>query len=462
MQKKKAILYPYSIHSASIVRNRSMIKHYEIIGAVAPKGLSLLGKDCSAVDSRSFMGIDISEDFEHMILNCEVIIIGEYSLESDEKNIFQQIVFKNTLYALEQGKEVVSLYRFSEEQEEKLKRKSDELKICYFSYKEWQDIKLKKSGSMVQLNTPIISIAGLTEECGKFDIQMSIGNMLARSGINATHISSKQFGELFGFHSFPTFMFGNSLTEEDKILELNAYLSFLESKENPDVFIITVPGGMVPINKRNHERFGITAYEVGCAINPDLLVLAIPLIDLKSYQMDNLCKIVEEKLNCAPCCMAMSNNRINSKDMQDEFKKVSYDFLAVEEVDKKIKGYDDILPVFNSISKQGKEALNDFILDKFFDKDENITSSLNHLGEQVINFSEWLKDRLYKKFDLQITDGSDEIFLSAVEQLYLLADIANEIGAIIPIEQIQSEVLFSFDNICRIVNQNLEIRYMHH
>jgi peptide maturation system protein (TIGR04066 family) len=92
-------------------------------------------------------------------------------------------------------------------------------------------------------------------------------------GYKVSQIGSRNYCEVFGFHSFPRFMYSTEYTEDEKIIRFNNYLVEVEHLEKPDVILLGISGGVMPINDRDIGNFGVKAFEVSQAVVPDVTIL---------------------------------------------------------------------------------------------------------------------------------------------------------------------------------------------
>ena len=68
-------------------------------------------------------------------------------------------------------------------------------------------------------------------------------------------VSSRTNAELFGIHSFPEFMLQHNLDESSKIINFNHYIKELEVSEKPEIIIIGVPGGIMPVSEKHSDNY---------------------------------------------------------------------------------------------------------------------------------------------------------------------------------------------------------------
>lgn len=134
---------------------------------------------------------------------------------------------------------------------------------------------------LFEIETPIIVILGMGENCGKFECQLEFKSLLDSQGHRAEHLSSNPLSALMGMKSLPDFLFDQDLSFPEKVLELNKYVFDLCSLERPDVLVIEMPSGIMPFTEKDTNYFG----EI-----PLVMSSALPIdygIETFYYRIDN-------------------------------------------------------------------------------------------------------------------------------------------------------------------------------
>lgn len=291
----KTLVYPFDNQTLPLLRHKAYPQDIHISAIVSPKGWGLVGKDAGAIDYGEALGIQITGSFEDALENCTTVFFvqPEFPLPKEKvtSRIFESIsAGKNILctYPLDQAE----FNQFQKETEERglefryLSNHLDHLKLTS-AYIDKFEIESKP------LHTPVVMIFGLIEQVGKFDTQLAFTEYLTNLGYKASLICSRPYGKLFGARSVPSFMFNTSITERDKIVLFNNFVKNIEDEESPDIFVIGVPGGIIPLNNKVTNRYGITAYEMTREIMPDAAILCTYFERYtKDYieQLNTLCK----------------------------------------------------------------------------------------------------------------------------------------------------------------------------
>ena len=123
-----------------------------------------------------------------------------------------------------------------------------------------------------RLDVPVIFIAGVTSYTEKFHVQLALRSRFLDNGYKVSQIGSKEYSALFGFHPYPLFM-NVPMDNTERILLFRKYVKYIELLEQPDVIVLGIPGGIMGVNRKHHFDFGMTAYMVSQAVEPDYVIM---------------------------------------------------------------------------------------------------------------------------------------------------------------------------------------------
>lgn len=285
---RKLLISPIDIDTTPIVRYSNLLHNYSLQGVVAPTGWGYVNKDVSSIDGGQALGIIIDNDFEKKVADCDSVL---FNFSNHGSNLLKYLKPQIEI-AANMGKEIlISDSGFGEN-----KKSIEELKNLYHiktfdKTNDMDDITIQKE--LFHINTPIILVSGLGERCNKFETQLSLKEFFMQEGYNVCQIGSKDYSNLFGFEAIPRFIFDNKYSTEDKIYLFNHYIKELERNNKPDVFIIGVPGGIMPFNQKATNHFGMLAYIVSNAIRADAVILNLYFdyyLDEYFKEINNYCR----------------------------------------------------------------------------------------------------------------------------------------------------------------------------
>lgn len=454
-RKRKAAIYPYNRKVSSLIRYSELLSDYEIVSAIVPNGYDITGKDVSILEKRSPLGMLGTSSFDEGISKCDILIVAE----TDENEHFKKIIIKNILKAMCQGKDIVSLYFFSHEEEEMLAQMADIYSVNYKSYKQFNNIELPYGNSTEETYAPVILVTSLNEDCLKFDVELQMKKSLQDAGYRISLIGTKHYSEMFGAYSFPNFMYDPSIDIEERIIKLNAYVRYIEISEAPQAIIVGIPGGLFPISEKLHQAYGRIAYEVGYALQSDLCICLMP--PQFNFDMSAIFERINFLLGVEPCCIGISNLRLNEAATKTGFQGISVDIIDENEVEEIIYEMrsDTKVPVIN-ICKNNQEFPLEIIDQKIkeYYRSLNIYNANSKVKIAKSNIFEWLEEVIYSLYpDLDRGVGIEQNWklLSSAELLYIIAEVVLKCKIMITPEDIDNGITRNYKDFTNLLKRKL-------
>ncbi|WP_027183710.1 TIGR04066 family peptide maturation system protein [Desulfovibrio inopinatus] len=273
------MIYPYDWKSLPLVRNKGSIKGLDITQCVSPVGWGLDGIDAGHLDHGETLTLPITSDFQQALGRADTVLFAHHDRESalQHADLIEKIE-----QAIDEKKHIVCTVDLTQSEYEDLDRRclQNKCNFTYFNTNLYQNSAMKQEmqGKKLLLKTitvPVIMVFGLTERVGSLDTQLALVNYLKSIGYKSSLISSRSDGSLFGVHSMPGFMLSHEFTSSEKIILFNHYLKNVEKTEDPDVLIVGVPGGLLPITNRETQNFGTLAYKITRAAQPDASLVCL-------------------------------------------------------------------------------------------------------------------------------------------------------------------------------------------
>lgn len=311
------LFYPFNAEIMPLLRSKKFNKQYEQIILCALKGSGLNGKDASEVDGGELIGIIVREDIGKCLDECSSVMFIESQHINLKEGDLQRIIDEAT----KNNKKVINnrkgykvdpeIYRVDTVQEAYELFGNVRINISKdISY----DINygdLLKSEGLIDITTPVISVIGTGKNTNKLALQLSIVEELEDQGYRVSWIGSNRICELIGGHSFPDFMFEDGTTDTEKVLLFNRFVKKLEASENADVFVVGVPGGIMPCSKNIPGDFGILSYKVFQAVSPDYLLLSVFYDDYLDEFFKEIRLHIKYKFGCDLNMIHICNRRID-------------------------------------------------------------------------------------------------------------------------------------------------------
>lgn len=317
MNKKeyKVAVFPYDYETFPLLKYKNELEKFEIVSVFSMKGWGLIGKrtleigkdyvDCDLIVEDPFDVCDIKQ--------FDVLWVVESEHKIEDKYLYECIKFMAN-----NNKKIFVSRRLTETQKEKIREICEASNTKVWIPVEEDEVSFDGDEQIYNLYTPVIAVAGIGEKTNKMELQLDIYNRLKRDGYNVCWIASRNEAVLFGGQTFPQFLLKNTMSEKNKILTYNHYLKLLEQENKPDIFLIGVPGGIMPITKMHVDNFGIAAYEIFNAVTPDFMILsAYYNSGFKGKYFEQLDNIMKYKFNVEIDCYNISNVAQDTYSMGD-------------------------------------------------------------------------------------------------------------------------------------------------
>lgn len=349
---KKILLFPFNIHCSEILRYKHLASNYDVVGAIAPKGWGIGGRDIGFVDGGTDTGIYVQDtinydkDFDGVLVAAEC---GEPALEN--------IIIEFVCDILEHGKEVFFTSRLTKRLEELCE---DYPKQVFFDVEE--TVLDNKAEKLFGISTPIIMVAGMHELTHKFKIQLEIRQYFQELGYRVSHISSKKYGSVLGAYAFPQFMF-DEIAENTKIYAFNHLVRRIEKEEQPDVIIIGVPGELMPYNEKYPSHFGITLYEVMQAVQPDAFILSCLYEKYDDEYFQKLAVSIQHKYGVRIDGFNISTFQVDYNETEQN-NSLQYFRTTYKEVDNVLESCSGDIPLYNVMNGVDGKRIAELIYNK--------------------------------------------------------------------------------------------------
>lgn len=316
--KYNTLLYPFDGQALPLLRHSALLDNIKITHIVSPQGWGLVGQDAGTIDYGEPIGLQVMSDFDVALEECNTALFTQPDFQLNRNLVLTKIE-----RTIAKNKNVICAYPLVLAEYNTFKHLAMEKKVdfCYVNNNldylkitpEFLD-KLDIEGK--ELHTPVVMIFGLIEQISKFDTQLAFSEYLTEQGYKVSLICSRSYGKLFKVHSVPSYMFSRNYTEEEKILLFNNFIKHLENEESPDIFVIGVPGGIIPLNSKLTNRYGITAYEMTREIIPDAAIMCTYFEQYTKKYIDNLNTLCKIRFSTEISAYIVSNTALdlNSRD----------------------------------------------------------------------------------------------------------------------------------------------------
>lgn len=259
---KKLLLFPYHPDIDLFVEYALSLKQTQIVGVCSFK------EDAAAVKVLNEK-LGGTGDFDEMLEACDrVLLLENYRRFRTEK--YYEIMEK-TMAA---GREVMVVPQL--EQELELNPYKGRYTILQnmpnLDVPELEKLKYLER-KRYQIEAPVIGVFGLGKNCGKFENQLRLKNVLDREGYDVVWISSNPLGALFGGCTMPNFLYDEERSFEEKVFAFNEFLYRINFVKKPDLFVVGVPEGISEFDRYEYHHFAEYPLVIGSAASVDGAVL---------------------------------------------------------------------------------------------------------------------------------------------------------------------------------------------
>ncbi|MCX7921764.1 MAG: TIGR04066 family peptide maturation system protein [Clostridia bacterium] len=364
-KKENLMIYPFDSQSSPLLRYCNLLDQYSITAVVSPNGWGMSGKDVGIADGGSNIGITIDRDFDGKLGLCDTVLFTEASALLD----FKIFIYPKIQKAIAAGKNIICLMDIENATVEQLREVCDNKGVYFKKFSPTEDLnpyneKNVKDTQLLKINVPVIFVLGMAERTQKFEIQLSLRENLINAGYRVSQVGTRHYCEMFGFHSFPKFMYSCSITESDKIIMFNHFIKHIELTEKPDVVIVGIPGGVIPFNNKFTNNFGILAYEISNAVTPDASILSVLYDDYKEEHFERLSTSIRYKLGLDVDCFNLSNIKFDWNASNIENKMIHLT-VSTNFVDEKKRSFGGLsTPIYNILNTADAVAMSNYLVDR--------------------------------------------------------------------------------------------------
>ncbi len=350
---KKLLLYPFTYEHREIFRYKKYIADYQYI-----TGVTANEPDFYFLNNyiKEFSDVSIENKFENALDNCDTVLF----CTTDTLKLEKEVYLENIRKATEKKREVFLTKKCREllgddcPKNVTILEKMSQINRLNCNEKEY----------LKNISVPAIGIMGMGQFCNKFCTELEIHEFFKGKGYKAQYFGSKDFAPLFGGMLLPDFLFDTKKSVTKRILLWNQYLFELCKAEQPDILIIGIPGGIMPLNNKILNGFGECASIITNGIHFDIGILCsyfYERVDGRYFEeYKNYCKY---RLNCDVGYINISNSacRYNLDSQESVLEYLHYESEMADKIVVDCQSAEAI-GTYNILNGQSKEILLNRIL----------------------------------------------------------------------------------------------------
>ena len=356
MACEKLLIYPFDYEMLPALDRILDEEQYTVSGIVSFGGWGYIGKDAGNIIYGAAKGLVVSNDFYTELVKCDTVLF----CKSDNEIVDFISILEKMRESLRAKKNIICFYKLDQkiqnELEETAHNEGVYFRICISEYEPSVNYELKRLIKLSDFHASVIFVMGISENTNKYGVELVLHRNFQKAGYHSVLVGSKTYGSFFGDYDIPNFMYDNSVMDYEKPLLFNKFIKEIEKKENPDVIIIGVPGGIMPIDKRNTNRFGMMAYQISCALPADVTFLCNHFNFFDDNYFNYINPLMKYRFGKEIDCMFVNNSVIDliNEDVQGE---VSFIHVFPEKVTQEVKRIAK-KNVFSDIDKMYQYVLN--------------------------------------------------------------------------------------------------------
>lgn len=344
---KKLMIFPFTYSEREIIMYKELIQGYILSATVVWNQVDLqfiLSKFGKTPD------VFITEEFETALKMCDAVLFINNSDTDASATIYNDYIQK----AINSNKEIL----FLKEQQQFFDLSPLE-KNGYCIAPNKDDLLKATSNYIKNIDIAAIGVMGLGDFCNKFCCEIEIASFFRKKGYKVLHFGSKNFCGILGEENYPEFIYMKQYSVTQRILKWNQYLFERCDKEKPDLIILGMPGGIMPLNNKILNDFGEIPYIISNGIRIDSGVLCsyfYEKVEQKYFtEYKNFCKY---KLNCDIDCICVSNSSCRF-DPDSEESILEYLHFEPDIADKMIvdANNEESVYIFNILNSTSKDKM---------------------------------------------------------------------------------------------------------
>lgn len=273
---KKLLLFPYHPDVELLAEKTEELEDVSVVGVCSFR------EDAAAADAVN-QRLGCTGSFTELLEKCDTLLLLDDYRESKKEKYYEVIQS-----ASDAGKQIMIT---------PIMAKQLNLSEYQGQYTILQTIpkndlvkgkkEIRQARKKYTIETPIIVVFGMGQNCCKFENQILLKSILDKEGYKAGWISSNPLGALFGGYTMPEFLYDRQLAFEEKVIRFNQFVYQLSIAEKPDVFVIGIPEGISEFSTHEYNHFAEYPLVIGSAVSVDSAVLCtyfMPKLDLEGMK----------------------------------------------------------------------------------------------------------------------------------------------------------------------------------
>jgi len=331
-------------------------KGFKLTALLSYPGFGLDGLDGSFADLRDCIGLNVHSDIREECCKWERLIVANHHdyLNSESNNRY---VISLIMTAFKLKKDVVCVQRLNLDDYESCLcvAKANNCRLIYLP-----DLSVftatKPINRLEKLHAFYILFGGIIPDASSMDAFFCCAEALSRKH-RVSLISSEENTKLCKVNSIHSII-RSSISEENKIYEINYKLSCVEQREHPEIVLVYSEEPVVAFNDESFNGFGIVPFILSKALRTDLFMCSVPVSYYSPSFIGNLSEGILNQNGYSIDGISISNQLVDNSGILDkEHLSVTYvQRQVVDNIKLQYQSYSSI-PAYNLIDDSEKERM---------------------------------------------------------------------------------------------------------
>lgn len=272
--------------------------------------------------------IIFSSDYDSTLDLVDTVIIADFTYN----DYLYKDVLKKMEIALQKDKKVVCYHSLKQEDKTRLESLYHESFELISSLENETNI---SSFRYTSQDSVVIGIGNMMNGLDETHIIIGLTEAYEELGYNVASISTNHNTRLLGYIDFPSEIFNDSISEENKVLALNTFIHEIEEQKCPDIIVIQFPSGMMKYTEVCHGGFCVKSFMLSQALSVDFFILNLPCLDSNALTYEKCCelsRVFQYRYDFSIDHFCFDNKIIDDSASIEE-EDIIYQFIDIESID---------------------------------------------------------------------------------------------------------------------------------
>ena len=313
----KLVCFPLTHDMLTVLRYKELMKDYEIVSINSFKEDSFIEKL-----EPLYPECKISADIDETLEGTDTLLLLD-NAEGYTWNKYQEMLKA----AQTSDKKVIMSAKLYEEMNVENSVNTEKLSGT-LPTKEWS-----QPDNLRTIIPPVIAVAGMGENCSKFETSLLTLKVLKERGYTVTFLSSNSLAALFGGYTYPEYLYSDNLSMEQKIWRLNQDIAEYTEQKEADVILAELPGGVMQLGEKEKNHFSESAMAVANTLKIDAGILNVYVPFYKNTgQFDYLKDYCDYKYEIPVEKICMARQKVEYDSARNEYVFMYLDDVAYDKM----------------------------------------------------------------------------------------------------------------------------------